>query len=250
MSDGQIVVGWNDSRAAAGAADWARRHAAATGRTVLLDHEATGADSDNLSLAAGPVTDDAADPVAGLLSRSRQADILALGAPEHAHPRLLGGLTDHLAAASFCPVALISPQHALVNPANPVLVGVTDSPAGRLALRFAAAEAHRLGAALTVVHATEEFPATGPASQQSLDELRARWPDLPVTVFAPATAASGSDPADELVRRSADAQLLVIGCHHSSDPWSIRLGPVTDAVLRRALCPVITVARWHDATPA
>jgi hypothetical protein len=45
------------------------------------------------------------------------------------------------------------------------------------------------------------------------------------------------DPADTLVRVADGAALLVIGCHHSDDRWSVRTGPVAKAVMKGQRVP-------------
>ena len=54
------------------------------------------------------------------------------------------------------------------------------------------------------------------------------------------------DPAEALIRAADAADLLVIGCHHSADRWSIRTGPVAEAVMRGASCPVMLVSQPVD----
>jgi nucleotide-binding universal stress UspA family protein len=50
-----------------------------------------------------------------------------------------------------------------------------------------------------------------------------------------------ADPAAALTTTGSDAALLVLGCHHSDEPWSTRLGPVPTALLSRAALPVVLV---------
>jgi nucleotide-binding universal stress UspA family protein len=47
----------------------------------------------------------------------------------------------------------------------------------------------------------------------------------------------------ELERALERAALLVLGCHHSEQPWSIRLGPVAEELMRFSRCPVMLVGR-------
>lgn len=93
---------------------------------------------------------------------------------------------------------------------------------------------------LVMVRAGQEHHEPGAHGDQELAGIHARFPRLSIT----ALVAEG-DPGEVLVELSAAAQLVVVGAHHSSDPWSIRLGPVTETVLRRAPCPVISVGRWR-----
>lgn len=254
MTVGQIVVGVDGSLAAAAAAAWATFHSGITGRKVLLAHANrarsvrndqeqdgfNGVDSILAGLTASGLaagvqiaateTDD--DPASGLLRWSATADIVAVGNPAKTHPRLLGRLSDHLAATALCPVALIRHSYRPPDAAGgPVLVGMADGPAARLALRFAAVEADLMNTALVIVRA-----------DLALAGINAHFPRLSITNLA-----SPRDPAEMLVELAGSAQLVVVGAHHSSDPWSIRLGPVTETVLRQVPCPVISVGRWHHA---
>lgn len=155
MRLGQIVVGVDGSAASAAAAAWATFHAGITRRDVLLAHEGggsappdhpesnrfagTGSIVDALvksGLAAGVQIDaitEESTAVDGLLRRSSTADLVALGAPIKRHPRLLGQLTDHLAATALCPVALIKPSYRPPAAAGgSIVVGMVDGPAARL----------------------------------------------------------------------------------------------------------------------
>ncbi len=263
MTLGQIVVGIDSSAASAAAAAWATFHSGITRRNVVLAHEGggpqrpdepetsrfagTGTIVDGLvrsGLAAGVRIDAVTGEntaVDGLLRWSSTADLLALGAPAKSHPRLLGQLTDHLAATALCPVALIKPSYRPPAAAGgPVLVGMVDGPAARLSLRFAAAEAARMNTELVIVRAGQDHLDLSMREDQELAGIHTRFPRLSVTALE-----ADGDPGEVLVELSAAAQLVVVGAHHSSDPWSIRLGPVTETVLRRAPCPVISVGRWH-----
>jgi len=112
---------------------------------------------------------------------------------------------DHLAVHALCPVVVIT---AAPPAGNDVVVGWTNQRAGRLAMAEAACEASLRGTELTII---------------------------------PEPAAFGA--AQRLIEESRGAGLLVVGVHHSDDPWNIRTGPVTGELMRRALCPVMLVAR-------
>jgi nucleotide-binding universal stress UspA family protein len=55
------------------------------------------------------------------------------------------------------------------------------------------------------------------------------------------------EPADALLAAARDAVLVVVGCHHSDDRWSTRLGPVPSAILHRSPCPVVVVGERRGA---
>ncbi len=265
---GKIVVGWTNSEEGHAALDWAVHQALLTSRAVVLVHEVFDdgrAGSENtldqqlISRAerrvdairrtiAGEFPDlefstqiEQDGPVAGLLRWSRSADILAVGAPPDRHPRLLGALTDHLAAAAESPVALV-PKHWRKNLTGSrcVVVGATTTVAGRAAVSFAAQEAVRMSATLIAVIGGDCRDQQGKATLAFVNSVAIDNVGLPVEVRW-----EDGDPVGALVAISHSAQLIVLGTHHSSDRWSIRLGPVTDMVLGRAACPVITVARLH-----
>jgi len=61
------------------------------------------------------------------------------------------------------------------------------------------------------------------------------------------TVRADGEPAEALLRAAQDAQLLVVGCHHSDDRWSTRLGPVPTSILHRSPCPVVVVGAAHGS---
>jgi nucleotide-binding universal stress UspA family protein len=270
---GRIIVGWTETAEGRAALEWAMHQGLLTGRRVTVVHETlqdslgggAGDQNENGSITAAKAKVDAAvrrlarrfgevdldvtvevdDPSGGLVRWSSLADILVVGAPPHRHPRMIGSLPDHLAAAADSPVAWISPAWKPGSATGRVVVvGATSTPAGRAAVRFAAVEAVRMDATLTAVVGVERLSSDGRAMLAHFDDLAIAEPRLTVEVRWIDT-----DPAEALVQLSRDAQIVVVGTHHSADRWSIRLGPVTEAVLRGAHCPVITVARLHSSEP-
>lgn len=263
-----IVVGYNGSAAAVAAARWGFDHCVRTGRRLILAYDSGESDPSRRPGGGEPI--DAIDPVddgivdqlrnrhsgsdvpietavgtqspsIGLLERSAHADLLVLGGEATPHPRLLGALTEHLAATALCPVAAISPaERSVTAGADHVAVGVTDSVAGLLALEFAVAEAIRMGCSLTAVVSNDFSEGLGgdPAKTLRWIHSSTATSDLEITVQ---TVHPDDRPADVLIDVSATAAITVVGSHHSNDPWSIRLGPVAEAVLRLALSPVVLV---------
>lgn len=272
--NGQIVVGWTDSTEGHAALAWAVHEALLTGRNVVVVHQLA---QDCLSGGAGDrgehqlllkakskvdaavhklaerfqdlvleVAVEVDDPATGLLRWSSVADILVVGAPASRHPRMLGTLPDHLAASADSPVAWIPGGWQPSSETDSVVVvGATSTPAGRAAVSFAANEAVQINATLRAVVGAKRLSADGRALLAHFDDLAIAEPHLTVEVDWVDT-----DPAESLIGLSRAAQLLVLGAHHSADPWSIRLGPVTEVVLARAHCPVITVARLRSPTVA
>ncbi|MCA1188571.1 MULTISPECIES: universal stress protein [unclassified Saccharopolyspora] len=123
-------------------------------------------------------------------------------------------------------------------PAKTVLVGVDGSQHSSRAARWAAAEAARLGASLHLVLAHDAAHRDRAEEQvrEIAVECRAAEPDLHVRAQA-VTA----DPAEDLVARSADAALLVVGSRGRGAVRDALLGSVSTAVATHAGCPVVVV---------
>ena len=141
-----------------------------------------------------------------------------------------------------------------------IIVGVDGSDHSRLALRWAMREAaqHQVPLTVMTVQPIPPRPAT-----------RIFWPvpdDLPERSFDPELARKGigefvdrvaketgqtapevtvsvatGDPAEELVRASHDADLLVVGSRGTGAFAALRLGSVSDKVTHHAACPVVVV---------
>jgi nucleotide-binding universal stress UspA family protein len=140
-----------------------------------------------------------------------------------------------------------------------IVVGVDRSDNSRNALDWAIAESAIRSSPLTVLgvspvaanifgYTPERYPAdeenrarVEKATQQIVDEAIARRADasgLQITV----RAISGL-PADELIRASADADLLVVGARGAGGFARLVMGSVSSQVVQHALCPVVVVPR-------
>src|SRR5436190_5884559 len=75
------------------------------------------------------------------------------------------------------------------------------------------------------------------------DELGARVETITVTEDAGAAPADPGDAAKELVERSRDFDLLVVGSRGYGPVRHALLGSVTSELLKRAACPVLVVPR-------
>jgi nucleotide-binding universal stress UspA family protein len=133
-----------------------------------------------------------------------------------------------------------------------IVVGVSGSPASALALRWAAGEAHRLGARLHVVLIWTIEPRAHYAPAISTDEGNQRHERAVAGLAATVKATTGfmasaavtttvapGVPERELVEQSAGADLLVLGSAAGLTAGSI--GPVIRACLSHAHCPVVVV---------
>ena len=140
-----------------------------------------------------------------------------------------------------------------------IIVGVDGSEHSRLALSWAIREAaqHQVPLTVMTVHPIPPRPAT-----------RIYWPvpELPDSSFDPELTRKGiqqfvdrvaqetgqtargvtvsviaGDPAEELVRASHDADLLVVGTRGTGAFAALRLGSVSSKVTHHAACPVVVV---------
>ena len=134
-----------------------------------------------------------------------------------------------------------------------IVVGYDGSESAGVALDWAASEARRLGAPLTVLHVLDHVETTpGPIAATP-------WPDLNEEVIG-RVAAEGAlrarktaDPVDiasvaefgqvarTLIEASRTADLVVVGTHGHGNLAATILGSVSVAVSAHALCPVVVV---------
>jgi nucleotide-binding universal stress UspA family protein len=211
-------------------------------------------------------------PTSALLSASETAELMVLGARGcggFAH-LLVGSVSLHAATRAYCPVVLVrapdSPSGGIPAlaaaqdsagevPGAGVLVGVDARCPADGALRFAFETAERQTAPLRVVHAwgSEALVSCTAANdrrhgpwQESEGELlhealslwRKRYPDVEVE-----ERAVFGRPAAVLVEAATatGTGLVVVGRHWASEPYRLRLGPVTHAVLQHVPATVAVV---------
>jgi nucleotide-binding universal stress UspA family protein len=197
-----------------------------------------------------------------IVEESVGAELVVVGSRGHrAIPALLVGATSlEVAAHAYCPVVVVREDHADRPRTGRVVVGVDASEASSEAVGYAFAHASRTGAELVAAHAWPlEYAAgvvavlAGPVEDdevahqarltatQVLAVWREKYPDVRVT-----TVVEPGRPADLLVERSADADLLVVGSRGHGLVAGALLGSVGHAVLHGAHCPVAMV-RPHAA---
>jgi nucleotide-binding universal stress UspA family protein len=226
------------------------------GEYLLRDH-AAAASARQPSVAVTTRLSDLAAAEA-LIELSEQADLVVVGSRGHGGgvvASVLGSVSDRVAAHAQCPVVIVPegvPRAGLAR----VVVGVSSTHAGRLALEFAFEEARLRGATLVAVSATSD-PQAEPTLGESpgvralrglLDELESVGATYPDVIAEPML--SDCDPGSALLDAAAGADLVVVGCHHSDDRWSTRLGPVPAAIAHRAPCPVGVVGRRRHTSAA
>jgi len=151
----------------------------------------------------------------------------------------------------------MSERSTAEQPGGRVVVAHDGSPAGRAAVVWALDAAVRAGTGLEVVvvlPVEDSWADAGLPDPGRVDLMRAdvavHVRDLideyrgdethPVRGRVTTTVVPGR-PADELVRRSADAGLLVVGSRGRGAARSALLGSVALSCVTRAVCPVIVV---------
>jgi nucleotide-binding universal stress UspA family protein len=193
-----------------------------------------------------------------LIDLSQNAVMLVVGSRLQAGitTSILGSVSHRVAAHSHAPVVVVplQPNLASATPKTHIVVGAAPSSSGRAALAFAFDEAHRRSLRLSVIRAIGRDSARIPESAVEVDEiwtkralralehdlasLRQEFPDVQVELRV-----ERSDPAEALTAAAVDTEMLVIGCHHSDDRWSTRLGPVPTTILMNADCPIVVIGQ-------
>ena len=144
-----------------------------------------------------------------------------------------------------------------------IVVGVDGSPHSRKALEWALAEGALRKAPLTVVAvapisasifglSAQHYPADEKSqqhvqevTQKLVGEVLASW----ATESAPQVTvhAVAGIPADELVRASVGADLLVVGARGTGGFGRLMMGSVSTQVSHHAVCPVVVVPAGRPA---
>ena len=146
---------------------------------------------------------------------------------------------------------------------NVVVAGIDGSTSSLSATLWAAAEAQRRGAALTLVHAysiplllagpgataPDLGPAAAEAARELLDEAQTAvtkaYPGLTIT-----TIASQGSPVAALQEASREAVLTVVGSHGQHQLTETLLGSVAARVTGHASSPVVVIRTDPDGRTA
>ena len=225
----------------------------ASHHSALLDDSAAAAAQHEPSISVrtrlleGSISDE-------LIRASETAVLLVLGidrAKERAAYGALGPIEDRVAVHAHCPVVVVS--RLLISgprPAKEVVVGWIDAMSAWWAFNAAVAAAVVRRAPLTVLRVMpmnrqDDKPWVG--DRPLLEAISSAEPPCPPSLSIRISHEVTDDAAEALVRAADGADLLVIGCHHSDDRWSVRTGPVAEAVMRGASCPVMLVSQPVEA---
>jgi nucleotide-binding universal stress UspA family protein len=276
VSRGDIVVGVDQSPEARWAVLWGAREARLRGASLALAHVRSSVNDDRdvddlesetealLIVRAAEASEIEPDiSVASrlyksgsiseqLIELSGAADLLVLGVAS-ARPRaehgLLGPMEDRVVVHAHCPVVTVNGPGSIVGEDyDKIVLGWAAGTTGRRALEAAAEEAALRGSLLSIVTIppTATPSPTLPSDRMNVEEalidsmrrIESTYPGLQIDV----THRSGY--VDTELEQSLDrAALLVLGSHHSEQSWSIRIGPIAEALMRRSPCPVMLVGR-------
>ncbi|MEA9984865.1 universal stress protein [Subtercola sp. RTI3] len=207
-----------------------------------------------------------------LLDESRTADALIVGSRGHGGfaGLLLGSVSAQCAAHSHCPAIVIhadhtaagagagsdQTEHPLSARGGALVVGYDGSANADDALAWALAAAEDLGAPVTVVRtwsidripreSIDEFghghsfdDVTAQVRRDLVSETQSlidAHPRVAVTLQAVL-----SQPAEELIRRSKDASMVVVGSRGRGGFVGLLLGSVSAECASHGMCPVVVV---------
>ncbi|MFC0541858.1 universal stress protein [Kutzneria chonburiensis] len=190
----------------------------------------------HLSLSAMTAEDGLAD---ALLERTADAHVTVVD--RHV---ATAGIAAAVAAEATCPVAAVSPGVCWAAQNRPVLVGADGTEHSEQALRWAFAEADRLGTGVRVVYSQPR--GAGTERRNSVFDLLSlfagRYPSMEVQLHTLTCA-----PAKALAWHAQFASMVVIG--HREHGLG---GRIYRKLLRDATCPVVLAGpdTALDAAPA
>ncbi|MFE0453825.1 universal stress protein [Streptomyces sp. NPDC058914] len=188
------------------------------------------------------------DVVHVLEAESQAADLIVVGSRGTGGITglLLGSTPVSLAARSHCPVMTVGEKHRASADAGPVVLGVDGSPDSDEAVDVAFVEAAQRQAELVAVHAWQPDKASPGTAPESAEQLLAQALAGHTDTFPDVTVRRdlvGGKASEVLLEASKAAQLLVVGARGRSGLAGLLLGSVSQAVMTRAHCPVVTVRR-------
>ncbi|GAA0223179.1 universal stress protein [Cryptosporangium japonicum] len=170
-----------------------------------------------------------------LLQQAPDADMLVVGSGDEWRTDGLAIARDvQLVAHAGVPVIVVRGGGQPGAAARRVVVGCGDGDPPDVLLAAAFDEADRRGAVLMVVRSrsTEDVPREADV----LGGWYAKYPHV-----AAGLRVCHEPPAAALVDASRAADLVIVGSRGAGGFAGLRLGSVTDAVLRHAACPVLVV---------
>ena len=177
-------------------------------------------------------------PAPILLKESKHAEVLVIGSRGLSVTlgALIGSTGLDLAANAHCPVVIVRPDQS-VDAGDHVVIGYDGSSASDAALDFGQDYARRHDLSIRVVAAKPFDHSNGRAGQLDLRTALRNRPGLADLELVEA----GGHPAEQVLRQSADARLIVVGARGRGGFTGMLLGSVSQTVLHHALCPVAVI---------
>jgi nucleotide-binding universal stress UspA family protein len=190
---------------------------------------------------------------------SQQIDLIVMAARGHnAIVRMaLGSVAQQIVRRAACPVIVVPPDSKTprwLGNIHSILMPTDLGDTSKAAFGYARELATMLGAALHVVHVVvppweRQLTYLPPAGiDKRLDRLTGAWPDRashgPRSAGDVRSAIRVGDPAAQILAHAErlDADLMVMTTHSRSVFAQMMLGGVTQQVLRKASCPVLTLS--------
>jgi nucleotide-binding universal stress UspA family protein len=185
-------------------------------------------------------------PVYALCDHAADAELLVVGAPAEA-----GGSVRAARMAQYASCSVVIIPDRSTEPSYGVVVGVDGSVLSLAAVRFAAAEADRVGVPLTAVRAWQppwfwgaesgRWPLAPSAADElelaeSLAGIAEDYPDLAVERSMPAAS-----PAEALLAAAQDARMLVVGSHGRGAMGRAWFGSVSEQLTLAVPCAVAVI---------
>ncbi|WP_116284178.1 universal stress protein [Subtercola boreus] len=203
-----------------------------------------------------------------LIEASKTAELLVVGSRGHGGfaGLFLGSVSAQCAAHAHSPVMIVREHNDLTatSAGAPIVVGHDGSANGDDALEWALNYAEKLGAPVEVVR-TWSIDRIPPQFNEefgyvpSFDEVTARVRRDLITETAHrigehtgttvTLVAAMSQPAEELIKRSEHARLLVVGSRGRGGFAGLMLGSVSSECASHAHCPVAVVPKSAAAHP-
>ncbi len=150
--------------------------------------------------------------------------------------RVMGTTLDPAIRQAKCDLAVLR-AIAPIREIKRIMAGVTGSPENPLVLEAAQAFADFLGAEVTYAHILQPGEPISDVIKQHYIEPEDSSKRLPITIW------EAQSPAAELVRRSEQFDLLVLGSARESAVQQLMFGSVTQTVAKQAKCSVLMVKR-------
>lgn len=195
------------------------------------------------------------DPVAQLAKASAEEDLLVIGSDYQGHPDGPEHGVHGIRIVSAASVPVVVVPDIDLHDRTGVVVGIDGSPVSEAAIRFAAAEADRLGEPLiavtvwtpmaarprnALVYQPDYLAALERTAEEtlalSLAGLRQDYPDLEIRRLA-----RQGYPSAVINELAADACLAVVGSHGRGAFARFLLGSISHEVLARLAAPTAVV---------